>query len=106
MTAVRGRKARTAPDLEAAEFRELLDQAAAIATGHWERQPEMRAYTRPPEELVAAWRAAPLPLSGEPLDRVLDRIARDVVPYPLGVGQRAGGDSSTPLPIPWASPPS
>jgi aromatic-L-amino-acid/L-tryptophan decarboxylase len=101
MTAVRGRKGRTAPDLEPAEFRDLLDRAAAIATGHWERQPEMRAYTRPPEELVAAWRAAPLPQSGEALDRVLDRIAREVVPYPLGVGQRRwwGFINSPPHPV-------
>ena len=101
MTAVDRRQGRTSPDLEPDEFRALLDQAAAIATRHWERQPEMRAYTRPPEELVAAWRAAPLPERGEPLDRVLDRIARDVVPYPLGVGQRRwwGFINSPPHPV-------
>ena len=101
MTAVRGRKARTAPDLEPADFRALLDRAAAIATAHWERQPEMRAYTRPPQELVAAWRAAPLPERGVPLDQVLDQIARDVVPYPLGVGQRRwwGFINSPPHPV-------
>ncbi len=88
MTAVRGRPARTLPDLEPADFRALLDRAAAIATAHWERQAEMRAYTRPPEELVAAWRATPLPERGVPFDKVFDQIERDVVPYPLGVGQR------------------
>ena len=79
---------RRAPDLDPREFRALLDQAAAVAARHWERLPEMRAYTRPPDELVAAWRAEPLPQQGIPLDRVLDRIEREIVPYPLGVGQR------------------
>ncbi|PYO72455.1 MAG: hypothetical protein DMD67_17075, partial [Gemmatimonadetes bacterium] len=101
MTTVQGGRRRAAPDLEPADFRALLDHAAAIATEHWKRQPEMRAYTRPPEELVAAWRAAPLPESGEPLDHVLDKIAREVVPYPLGVGQRRwwGFINSPPHPV-------
>ena len=101
MTAVQGGRRWAAPDLEPADFRALLDHAAAIATEHWKRQPEMRAYTRPPEELAAAWRAAPLPESGEPLDHVLDKIAREVVPYPLGVGQRRwwGFINSPPHPV-------
>ena len=87
MTA-RADETRAAPDLEPAEFRDLLEQAAAVAARYWERLPEMRAYTRPPDELVAAWRAEPLPRQGVPLDRILDRIDREVVSYPLGVGQR------------------
>jgi aromatic-L-amino-acid decarboxylase len=79
---------RPAPDLDPRDFRALLDGAAAVAVRHWERLPEMRAYTRPPDELVAAWQAEPLPRHGIPLDRVLERIEREVVRYPLGVGQR------------------
>jgi aromatic-L-amino-acid decarboxylase len=79
---------RPAPDLDPREFQALLSQAVAVAARHWERLPEMRAYTRPPDELVAAWRAEPLPQRGVPLDRILDRIEREIVPYPLGVGQR------------------
>ncbi len=85
---VRADVTRAAPDLEPAEFRALLDRAASVAASHWERLPEMRAFTRPPEELVAAWHAEPIPQRGVPWDRVLDRIEREVVPYPLGVGQR------------------
>jgi glutamate/tyrosine decarboxylase-like PLP-dependent enzyme len=76
------------PDLDPRDFRALLGRAADVAARHWERLPEMRAYTRPPDELVAAWRAEPLPERGLPLERVLDRIEREIVAYPLGVGQR------------------
>jgi aromatic-L-amino-acid/L-tryptophan decarboxylase len=87
MTARAG-ETRAPPDLEPAEFRELLERAAGVAARHWERLPEMRAYTRPPDDLVAAWRAEPLPQQSIPADRILDRIEREVVSYPLGVGQR------------------
>lgn len=79
---------RAAPDLSPQEFRALLSRAADIAVGHWERLPEMRAYTRPPDDLVATLRAEPLPRTARPAADILDRIAREVVPYPLGVGQR------------------
>ncbi len=79
---------RPAPDLTADVFRALLCRAAEIAAAHWERLPEMRAYTRPPDELVAAIRAQPLPETAHPADEILDRIAREVVPYPIGIGQR------------------
>ncbi|HET7296754.1 MAG TPA: aminotransferase class V-fold PLP-dependent enzyme [Gemmatimonadales bacterium] len=79
---------RRPPDLDPERFHALLDAAARIATRYWERLPEMRAYTRPPDELVAAWRAEPLPQGGISLERILERIEREVVPYPLGVGQR------------------
>jgi len=45
---------RPAPDLDAQDFRALLQRAADIAARHWERLPDMRAYTRPPDDLVAA----------------------------------------------------
>jgi hypothetical protein len=79
---------RAAPDLEPADFRALLERAAAVAARYWERLPEMPAFTRPPDDLVTAWRGEPVPQLGVPLDRILDRIEREVVPYPLGVGQR------------------
>ncbi|MGH7645592.1 MAG: pyridoxal phosphate-dependent decarboxylase family protein [Gemmatimonadales bacterium] len=77
---------RAAADLPPEAFRALLARAADIATAHWARLPAMRAYTRPPDELAAALRAEALPLAGRPLEAILDRIARDVVPYPLGIG--------------------
>jgi glutamate/tyrosine decarboxylase-like PLP-dependent enzyme len=79
---------RPAPDLNPQEFRALLDRAAEIATAHWTRLPEMRAYTRPPEGLVATIRAESLPQGATPWRDVLDRVHREVVPFPIGVGQR------------------
>lgn len=89
------------PDLDPRDFRALLGRATEIAARHWERLPEMRAYTRPPDDLVAAWRAEPLPEHGIPLERVLDRIEREIVAYPLGVGQRRwwGFINSPPHPV-------
>ncbi len=92
---------RPSPDLEPRDFRALLDRAAAIATRHWERLPDMRAFTRPPDDLVAALRAEPLPAQAQPLEHVLDRIEREIVPYPIGIGQRRwwGFINSSPHPL-------
>ena len=92
---------RPSPDLEPRDFRALLDRAAAIATRHWERLPNMRAFTRPPDDLVAALRAEPLPAQAQPLEHVLDRIEREIVPYPIGIGQRRwwGFINSSPHPL-------
>ena len=92
---------RPAPDLDAQDFRALLQRAADIAARHWERLPDMRAYTRPPDDLVAALRAEPLPARGKPLAEVLERIEREVVPYPIGIGQRRwwGFINSSPHPL-------
>ncbi len=79
---------RSAPDLSPEEFRALLDRAAEIATAHWTRLPEMRAYTRPPEGLAANIRAEALPQAATAWRDVLDRIHREVVPFPTGIGQR------------------
>src|SRR5207247_7841942 len=81
-------RGRGAPDLDAQDFRDLLGHAADIAARHWERVPDMPAYTRPPDAVVAAFRDQPLPARGAPVREILDRIERDVVRYPLGVGQR------------------
>jgi len=92
---------RAAPDLDAQAFRELLGHAADIAARHWERVPDMPAYTRPPDAVVAALRAQPLPERSAPAGEILDRIERDVVAYPLGVGQRRwwGFINSPPHPV-------
>jgi glutamate/tyrosine decarboxylase-like PLP-dependent enzyme len=92
---------RRAPDLDPQAFRDLLAEAADIATRHWERLPEMAAYTRPPDALVAAFRAQPLPNQAMPAAAILDRIEREVVAYPLGIGQRRwwGFINSPPHPI-------
>ena len=92
---------RAAPDLDAQAFRELLGHAAEIAAQHWERVPDMPAYTRPPDAVVAALRAQPLPERSAPAGEILDRIERDVVAYPLGVGQRRwwGFINSPPHPV-------
>jgi aromatic-L-amino-acid decarboxylase len=79
---------RPSPDLSAQEFRALLDRAADIAAAHWARLPEMRAYTRPPMAVAEGIRVEGLPHAGRPWHEILDRVLRDVVPYPLGVGQR------------------
>ncbi len=74
------------PDLPADDFRALLGRATDIATAHWARLHTMRAYTRPPDDLAGAMRREPVPVVGRPTDEVLERIAREVVPYPLGIG--------------------
>jgi aromatic-L-amino-acid decarboxylase len=83
------------------EFRALLARAVEIAARHWERLPEMRAYTRPPDDLVVALRGEPLPATSRPLGDILDRIEREVVPYPIGIGQRRwwGFINSSPHPL-------
>src|SRR5437870_9580515 len=98
MKAARGRGA---PDLDTQDFRDLLGHAADIAARHWERVPDMPAYTRPPDAVVAAFRDQPLPERGAPVREILDRIERDVVSYPLGVGQRRwwGFINSPPHPV-------
>ena len=92
---------RSLPDLEARDFRALLHRAAEIAARHWERLPEMRAYTRPPDDVVASLCAEPLPQAAKPLEEILDRIEREVVPYPIGIGQRRwwGFINSSPHPL-------
>ena len=92
---------RSLPDLEPRDFRALLYRAAEIAARHWERLPEMRAYTRPPDEVVASLCAEPLPQAAKPLEEILDRIEREVVPYPIGIGQRRwwGFINSSPHPL-------
>ncbi len=92
---------RSLPDLEARDFRALLHRAAEIAARHWERLPEMRAYTRPPDDVVASLCAEPLPQAAKPLEEILDRIEREIVPYPIGIGQRRwwGFINSSPHPL-------
>ncbi len=92
---------RGAPDLDVKDFRKLLALAAEIAARHWDRVPDMPAYTRPPDPVVAALRAQPLPERSAPVREILDRIERDVVAYPLGVGQRRwwGFINSPPHPV-------
>ncbi len=98
---MKAERERRAPDLDASDFRELLGHAADIATRHWERVPDMPAYTRPPDAVVAAFRSQPLPQQPAPVREILDRIERDVVSYPLGVGQRRwwGFINSPPHPV-------
>lgn len=43
-----------APDLAARDFGDLLRRATAPAVRYWRRLPEMRAFTRPPDDLVRA----------------------------------------------------
>jgi aromatic-L-amino-acid/L-tryptophan decarboxylase len=92
---------RPTPDLPAQDFRALLDRAADIAAAHWARLPDMRAYTRPPWELADGIRVEALPQTGRPWPEILDRILREVVPYPLGVGQRRwwGFINASPHPV-------
>ena len=98
---MKAERGRGAPDLDAQDFRDLLGHAADIAARHWERVPDMPAYSRPPDAVVAAFRDQPLPQQGAPVHEIFDRIERDVVAYPLGVGQRRwwGFINSPPHPV-------
>ena len=77
---------RTPHDIDASAFRRLLDRAADVAAGYWDELPSRRAFTRPPDDLVARLRAEPLPRSGRPPEEIIDRIAAEVATNPLGVG--------------------
>lgn len=92
---------RPPPDLAAQDFRALLDRAADIAAAHWARLPEMRAYTRPPMLVAEGIRTESVPQAGRPWPEIFDRILREVVPYPLGVGQRRwwGFINASPHPV-------
>src|SRR5919106_5864279 len=92
---------RPTPDLPAQDFRAMLDRAADIAAAHWARVPDMRAYTRPPWELADGILVEALPQGGRSWSEILDRILREVVPFPLGVGQRRwwGFINASPHPV-------
>jgi glutamate/tyrosine decarboxylase-like PLP-dependent enzyme len=61
----------------------------------------MRAFARPPDDLVAQIRAEALPQAGKPWQEVLDRVHREVVPFPGGIGQRRwwGFINASPHPV-------
>src|SRR5439155_23109398 len=100
-TAMKAARGRGAPELHAPHSGGRRGHPADTAARHWERVRDMPAYTRPPDAVVAAFRDQPLPARGAPVREILDRIERDVVRYPLGVGQRRwwGFINSPPHPV-------
>ncbi len=79
-------RAGSAADLSTSEFAELVRDAGAIAARYWNELSRRRAFTRPPEALVDRIRSEPLPQRPAPLAEILERIEREVVPYPNGPG--------------------
>ncbi|UCC83123.1 MAG: hypothetical protein JSW46_19585 [Gemmatimonadota bacterium] len=75
-----------AADVPTSEFAELVREAGAIAARYWDELSRRRAFTRPPEALVDCIRSEPLPRRPGQLTGILERIEREVVPFPNGPG--------------------
>ncbi|MDH3495510.1 MAG: pyridoxal-dependent decarboxylase [Gemmatimonadota bacterium] len=76
----------TLPDFSPDAFARTLARVQELAVDYLRRLPEREAFRRPPDDVVRRFEAAPLPKEGEPADRILADIERDVLPYSLGIG--------------------
>jgi aromatic-L-amino-acid/L-tryptophan decarboxylase len=68
------------------ELRRLGHEVVELLVEHLAGDDERRAFRPFPNALARALLDEPLPEHGEDADAVLDRVARDVVPYPFGNG--------------------
>jgi glutamate/tyrosine decarboxylase-like PLP-dependent enzyme len=57
-----------------------------LAVAYLRDLPEREAFRRPPDEVVRRFETTPLPAAGTPADVILDDLARDILPYSLGIG--------------------
>lgn len=90
----------TTPDFSPESLDRLLDQAREMAVEYVQGLPERHAFRRPPDELVAQFRDAPLPLMGVSSDEIMSDIARDVLPHSLGIGHPRWWGYVRPSPAP------
>src|SRR3984957_20622353 len=70
----------------AEEIRRVGYRAIDLIADHLVDLPAGPGFRPVPAELADALRAAPSPETGSSIDTILDDIARDVIPYPLGNG--------------------
>ena len=83
------------------EIRRVGYRAIDLIADHLVDLPEGLVFRPVPAELADALRAAPPPGTGTSADTILDDVARDVMPYPLGNGHPrfAAWVNSPPAPI-------
>lgn len=76
----------TIPELSPDAYARILDRVHDLAVMYLRDLPLREAFRRPPEHVVRRFEAAPLPRTGTPADTILDEVARDILPYSLGIG--------------------
>jgi glutamate/tyrosine decarboxylase-like PLP-dependent enzyme len=73
-------------DLSPEAFEHAIARVSRMAVQYLRTLPERPAFRRPPDELTERLCSAPLPLEGEPTERILADIDSDILPYSLGIG--------------------
>jgi len=88
-------------DWSAEEIRRVGYRAVDLIADHLVNLPNGPVFRPVPAELAMAFRSAPPPATGCPVDAILDDVARDVMAYPFGNGHPrfAGWVNSPPAPI-------
>lgn len=74
------------PDFSPDEFAETLGTVSRLAADYLRRLPERPAFHRPPDDVIARFEQAPLPLEGADASVILGDIERDILPWSLGIG--------------------
>jgi aromatic-L-amino-acid/L-tryptophan decarboxylase len=74
------------PGLSPDAYHRILNRVQRLAEDYLRVLPERAAFRRPPDELVRRFASAPLPQDGTSADTILDDVARDILPYSLGIG--------------------
>jgi glutamate/tyrosine decarboxylase-like PLP-dependent enzyme len=64
----------------------ILERVQRLAEDYLRALPERAAFRRPPDAVIRRFESAPLPQSGMSADAILDDVARDILPYSLGIG--------------------
>jgi glutamate/tyrosine decarboxylase-like PLP-dependent enzyme len=64
----------------------ILERVQQLAEDYLRALPERAAFRRPPDEVMGRFESAPLPQAGMSADAILDDVARDILPYSLGIG--------------------
>ena len=74
------------PDFSPDDFEQTLTRVSHMAAEYLRGLPERPAFVRPPDDVIARFEQAPLPLEGADASVILDDLERDVLPYSLGIG--------------------
>lgn len=67
-------------------YARVLERVHRLAEDYLRTLPDRAAFRRPPDEVVRRFESAPLPREGTSADAILDDVARDILPYSLGIG--------------------
>jgi len=74
------------PELSPEAYGRTLARVQHLAEAYLRGLPERAAFRRPPDDVIRRFESAPLPRRGTPADAILDDVARDILPYSLGIG--------------------